>query len=49
MENDNVSSTSGLIVNLGQKAGDKFLKLSKAGFSMECFTAEVLKFFTKNV
>ena len=24
--------------NLGQKVGDKFTKLSKIGFSMECFT-----------
>ena len=26
--------------NLGQKVGDKFTKLSKIGFSMECFTAD---------
>ena len=33
--------------NLGQKAGDKFPKLSKIGFSMECFTTDLLQFFTK--
>ena len=33
--------------NLGQKVGDKFTKLSKIGFSMKCFTADFLEFFTK--
>ena len=33
--------------NLVQKAGDKFTKLSKIGFSMERFTAYFLRFFTK--
>ena len=33
--------------NLGQKVRDNFTKLSKIGFSMECFTADVLQFFTK--
>ena len=33
--------------NLGQKVGDKFTKLSKIRFSMECFTADFLQFFTK--
>ena len=33
--------------NLGQKVGDKFTKLSKIGFSMECFAADFLQFFTK--
>ena len=33
--------------NLGQKVGDKFIKLSKIGFSMECFTADFLQFFNK--
>ena len=28
--------------NLGQKVGEKFTKLSKVGFSMECFTADFL-------
>ena len=28
--------------NLGQKVGEKFTKLSKIGFSMECFTADFL-------
>ena len=36
--------------NLGPKVGDKFKKLSKIGFSMECFTADFLQFFLpKNV
>ena len=34
--------------NLGQRVGDKLTKLSKVGFSMECFTADFLRFFTKN-
>ena len=33
--------------NLGQKVGDKLTKLSKIGFSMECFTADFLQLFTK--
>ena len=33
--------------NLGQRVGDKFTKLSKIGFSMKCFTADFLEFFTK--
>ena len=33
--------------NLGQKVGDKLAKLSKTGFSMECFTAGFLQFFIK--
>ena len=33
--------------NLGQKVGDKFTELSKIGFSMEYFTADLLQFFTK--
>ena len=33
--------------NLGQKVGDKLMKLSKIGFPMECFTADFLRFFTK--
>ena len=33
--------------NLGQKVEDKFTKLSKIGFSTECFTADFLQFFTK--
>ena len=33
--------------NLGQGVGDKLTKLSKIGFSMECFTADFLQFFTK--
>ena len=36
-----------LIYNLGQKIGDKFTKLRKIGFSMECVTADFLQFFTK--
>ena len=33
--------------NLGQKVGDKFTKLSEISFSLECFTDDVLQFFTK--
>ena len=33
--------------NLEQKAGEKSMRLSKIGFSMECFTAYFLQFFTK--
>ena len=33
--------------NLGQKVGDKFPKLSKIGFSMECFIADFLQIFTQ--
>ena len=33
--------------NLGQKVGDKVTKLSKIGFSMECFTTDFLQFFTE--
>ena len=36
-----------IMYNRGQKVGDKFVKLSKIGFSMECFTADFLQFFTK--
>ena len=31
--------------NLEQKIGGKFTKLCKIGFSMECFTADLLQFF----
>ena len=33
--------------NLRQKVKDKLTKLSKKGFSMECFTADFLQFFSK--
>ena len=33
--------------NPGQKVGDKLTKLSKTGSSMECFTSDFLRFFTK--
>ena len=33
--------------NLGQKVGDKFAKLNKIDFSMECFTAIFLRYFTE--
>ena len=36
------------IYNLKQKIGDKFTRLSKTGFSMECFTVDFFQFFTKN-
>ena len=32
---------------LGQKVTDKLTKLSKIGFSVECFTVDFLLFFTK--
>ena len=32
---------------LDKKLEDKFTNLSKIGFSMECFTADFLKIFTK--
>ena len=35
--------------NLRQKVGDKFTKLSKIGFSMDCFTADFWGFFNENV
>ena len=38
-----------LTYNLGQKVGDKLTKLSKIGFSMECFTADFCDFLQKNV
>ena len=34
-------------MNLGQKVGDNLTKLSKIGFSIERFTADFLRFFTK--
>ena len=33
--------------NLEQKVADKFTKLSKIDFSMDCFTADFLRRFTK--
>ena len=36
-----------LSYNLGQKVWDKFMKLSKTSFSMKCFTADILWFFTE--
>ena len=35
--------------NLGQKVGDKFTKLSKIVFSMECFTADFWNFLPINI
>ena len=35
------------IYNLKQKIGDKFTRLSKTGFSMECFTVDFFHFFAK--
>ena len=35
--------------NLGQRVRDKFTKLSKISFSMECFTADFLQLLPKNV
>ena len=33
--------------NLGQKVAEILTKLNKIGFFMECFTADLLQFFTK--
>ena len=33
--------------NLGEGVRDRFTDLSKIGFSMECFAADFLRFFTK--
>ena len=33
--------------SLEQKVRDKFTKLSKIGFSMECFTVDILQFLNK--
>ena len=33
------------LYSLGQKIVDKFIKLSKIGFSMECFITDFLQFF----
>ena len=33
--------------NLVPKVADKFTKLSKIGFSMDCFTADFLRLFTE--
>ena len=35
--------------NHGQNIVDKLMKLSKIGFSMECFTADFLQFFSATV
>ena len=35
--------------NLGQEVVDKLTKLSKKGFSMESFTADLLKFLCESV
>ena len=37
------------ICNLEQKLVDKLTKLSKTGFTMECFTADFYDFLQKNV
>ena len=44
---NSTNKTRKLDDNLGQKVVDKLTKLSKIGFSMECFTAGFLHFFTK--
>ena len=33
--------------NISEKVGEKFTKLTKRVFSMECFTADFLQFFTR--
>ena len=35
------------LYNLEQSVADKFTKLSKTGYFMECFTADFLQFYTK--
>ena len=35
------------LYNLGEKVGDKFTKLCKIGFSMQCFTADFLLYCTE--
>ena len=35
--------------SLGQGVRDKFTKLSKIDFSMDCFTADFLRLFTESV
>ena len=37
------------IYNFGQVVGDTFTKLSKIGFSMDCFTADFCDFLPKSV
>ena len=40
------SRLKSMMYNLGQRAVDKFTKLSKIGFSMKCFAVDILGFFT---
>ena len=44
---DAIMSSTKMTYNLGQKVGDKFTKLSKISFSVECFTADFFQPFTK--
>ena len=43
------SSCCKLFYDFGQKVVGKFMKLSKLGFSMECFTAENGFFYNESV
>ena len=45
MLNQGVWTELEIKIYCGQKAVDKFRKLSMIGFSMECVTAEFLQFF----
>ena len=49
MLNQGVWTELEIKIYCGQKAVDKFTKLSMIGFSMECVTAEFLQFLKKNV
>ena len=44
-----ISSFSSARVQSWTKVADKLMKLSKIGFSMQCFTADFLQFFTKKI
>ena len=44
---ERVPTNTTILYNLRQKVGDKFTKLSKIGFSMECFTADFMRYFTE--
>ena len=46
-ENKTAVSVGKRQYNLGKKVGDKFTKLSKIGFSIDCFTAAFLLLFTE--
>ena len=45
----NLAAEPTAILNVGQNIVDKYIKLSKVGFSMECFTADFLQFLSTTV